>query len=77
MDDVDEADGGDCHGPGHEAEATPPGPPTEVAAATVGSPSPVTQMHRDTYGVGARMFEDMWAGRGCRRGRDRRGLGAE
>ena len=68
--------GGYCHGPEDEAEATPSEPPTEVAAATVGSPSPVTQMHHDTYGAGARMFEDMWAGRGCRRGRDRRGLGA-
>ena len=66
-----------CHGPEHGAEATPPEPPIEVAAATVGSPSPVTQMHRDTYGIGARMFEDMWAGRGCQRDRDRRGLGAE
>ena len=59
-----------CHGPAPEtATAT-------VVCATVGNPSPVTQAHHDTYGRGARMFEDMWAGRGCRRGGDRRGLSA-
>ena len=75
---------GRCHGAepqvpsvAQRVDRTPVLPSSShVVAATTGSPSPMTQLHVATYGVGARMFEDMWAGRGCRRGRDRRGLGA-
>ena len=63
-------EGGYCHGPAPETATD------TVVGATVGNPSPVTQAHHNTYGRGARMYEDMWAGRGCRRGGDRRGLGA-
>ena len=76
-----------CHGAGPPASqataASPVAPPPVPArsparvAATVGSILPaVTESHHTRYGVGARMFEAMWSGQGCRIGRDRRGLGA-
>ena len=75
-----------CHGAGPPASqatpASPSAPPPVPArsparvAATVGSTLPaVTASHHTKYGVGARMFEAMWSGQGCRVGGDRRGLG--
>jgi hypothetical protein len=74
--------GGYCHGADmdhHSVAAVVDRTPdlaiyAEASVASIASP--VTPSQHRMYGVGARMFEDMWVGRGCRRGRDRRGLGA-
>src|SRR5436853_2932882 len=78
--------GGYCHGADSSDHSTAPivdrtrnltPPPPLYAEATIASiTSPVTLHQHRLYGVGARIFEDMWVGRGCHRGRDRRGLGA-
>ena len=63
--------GGYCHGADLKGNSV-----ALTVDRTPNLASPVTPSHRYTYGIGAMIFESMWSGQGCRRGSDRRGVGA-